>query len=193
MRRHSIVGNYYRLDPRKRINVILYHFEGFPSIIRNYEMELEDWILDARARARRESLGDLGVRIQNGRNDFSPTENEYQEKSQVEEIVQRGCLDESSRRLSEHDELQRGLLEIRLMKREYERVRTLIGSLGKSDRTLFINYICRENRAADLSGKLMMQQASVRKKMYRMKKKLFEGYEDSFGIYSDDTILLLCI
>ena len=193
MRRHSIVGNYYRLDPRKRINVILYHFEGFPSIIRNYEMELEDWILDARARARRESLGDLGVRIQNGRNDFSPTENDYQEKSQVEEIVQRGCLDESSRRLSEHDELQRGLLEIRLMKREYERVRTLIGSLGKSDRTLFINYICRENRAADLSGKLMMQQASVRKKMYRMKKKLFEGYEDSFGIYSDDTILLLCI
>ena len=193
MRRHSIVGNYYRLDPRKRINVILYHFEGFPSIIRNYEMELEDWILDARARARRESLGDLGVRIQNGRNDFSPTENEYQEKSQVEEIVQRGCLDESSRRLSEHDELQRGLLEIRLMKREYERVRTLIGSLGKSDRTLFINYICRENRAADLSGKLMMQQASVRKKMYRMKKKLFEGYEDSFGIYSDDTILLLSI
>lgn len=193
MRRHSIVGNYYRLDPRKRINVILYHFEGFPSIIRNYEMELEDWILDARARARRESLGDLGVRIQNGRNDFSPTENEYQEKAQVEEIVQRGCLDESSRRLSEHDELQRGLLEIRLMKREYEHVRTLIGSLGKSDRTLFINYICRENRAADLSGKLMMQQASVRKKMYRMKKKLFEGYEDSFGIYSDDTILLLCI
>ena len=193
MRKHSIVGKYYRLDPRKRINVILYHFEGFPSIIRNYEMELEDWILTARARARRESLGDLGVRIQNGRNDFSPTENEYIEKSQVEEIVRRGCLDESSRRLSEHDELQRGLLEIRLMKREYEHVRTLIGSLGKSDRTLFVNYICRENRAADLSGKLMMQQASVRKKMYRMKKKLFEGYEDSFGIYSDDTILLLSI
>ena len=105
MRRHSIVGNYYRLDPRKRINVILYHFEGFPSIIRNYEMELEDWILDARARARRESLGDLGVRIQSGHMG-SPTEGGAIERMTVEDIIKNGALDHYCMSLDSADEIR---------------------------------------------------------------------------------------
>ena len=75
MRKHSMVGNYYRLAPKKRMDAIIYHFDCFPAMIRDYEMELEDWIMDSRAIARRESLGELGVRIQSGKNNSSPTEN----------------------------------------------------------------------------------------------------------------------
>ncbi len=42
MREQNIVGNYYRLAPKKRMDYIVSHFEGFSGVIREYETEMED-------------------------------------------------------------------------------------------------------------------------------------------------------
>ena len=44
-----IVGNYYRLEPKERMDIIIYHFDCFPAMIRDYEMELEDMIFGVMA------------------------------------------------------------------------------------------------------------------------------------------------
>ena len=48
MREQSIVGNYYRLAPKKRLDVIVLHYDGFPAMMKDYENELQDWILISR-------------------------------------------------------------------------------------------------------------------------------------------------
>ena len=191
MREQSIVGNYYRLDPRKRMDVIIYHYECFPAIIRDYEMELEDWILTSRASARQESLGDLGVRVQSGSNSASPTEGYAIERMQVEQIVKSGELDRYSMALSDADEIRRGLMEVRLMRREYDRMKVRMRTIGKLDREFLLKYVSRENRAENLSEDLLITQKSIRNRIYNIKKRLFDGFVENFDFYSDDTILIL--
>lgn len=63
-REHSIVGKYYRLSPRDRLDKINANYDNFPGIIADYELEISEWIKGSLAKARRDALGDLGVRIQ---------------------------------------------------------------------------------------------------------------------------------
>ncbi len=192
MREQNIVGDYYRLEPKKRMDYIVYHFESFPAIIRDYEMELEDWILTCRSMARQESLGDLGVRIQSGRSGASPTESIAIERMTVEDIIKSGSLDAYCRSLENADEIQRGLMEIRLMRHEYDRLKVRLGVLKKEERNLLFQYTSREYKAAAISNDLAIAPKSAREKIYRIKKKLLSGFVDRLDSYSDESILLLC-
>ena len=60
MREQSIVGSYYRLAPGKRMDLIVYNIDSFPAMIRDYEMNVEEWLLSRRSAARQEALADLG-------------------------------------------------------------------------------------------------------------------------------------
>ena len=63
-REQEFVGQYYRLAPRDRLDRIYTNFDNFPGIIADYELEMAEWIKDNLARARRQAVGELGVRIQ---------------------------------------------------------------------------------------------------------------------------------
>ncbi len=191
MREQKAVGSYYRLAPRKRMDVIVYNIDSFPAMIRDYEMDLEEWLLSRRSAARQESLGDLGVRIQSGNNASSPTENAAYEKLQVENIIKTGRLDEFCYRLPDHDEIERALKEIRLMRHEYERLKNRIRFLRSDEKNVFERYIRWQDRSAELSNELSITQESVRKKIYRIKKKLYADFADGLALYDDKTILLL--
>ncbi len=191
MRKQSIVGNYYRLAPKERMDVIIYHFNSFPSIIRDYEMELEDWIMTNRAMARQESCGELGVRIQSGGRLTSPTDSIAIERMQIEEMIKTGAMGEFGRKLEDFDEIRRGILEVRLMRHEYDRMKVRIGTLNKVERDLLVTYACKESSSSTLSEELMITQKSVRNKIYRIKKKLLNGFGGTFDSYTDETILLL--
>ena len=77
------------------------------------------------------------------------------------------------------------------MRHEYRRMKVRIGTLNKVDRELLVTYACRESTSSDLSEELMITQKSVRNKIYRIKKKLLNGFGGSFDSYTDDTIMLL--
>lgn len=78
---------------------------------------------------------------------------------------------------------------MKLMEYDYKRVKARLGTIHRRERELFIRYVTKEDRSNELSEELTIRQASVRKKIYRIKKSLFEGF--SLGSYSDDTILLV--
>ncbi len=193
MREQSIVGNYYRMAPRERLNAIVFHFDCFPAIIRDYEMELEDWILTGWALARQESLGELGVRIQCGDPSSSPTFNRAEAEIHAEKIVRDRSLDESCRNLADRDEIARGLLELQLMQKEYGRIKIKIRKLPEDERDLLKKYVSRVERTAELAQELQITQRAVKKKLYRIRLKLYAGYVESLRTYDDESILMLGI
>ncbi len=192
MREQNIVGNYYRLTPKKRMDYIVSHFECFPGVIREYETELEDWILTCRSIARQESLGDLGVRIQSGRSGASPTEGIALERMTVEDIIKTGALDQYCMSLDSADEIRRGLMEVKLMRREYDRMKIRVGILNGNERRQLLDYVSKDKKAYDMSDELGITQKAARERIYKIKKKLYEGFVDKLDSYSDDSILLLC-
>ena len=191
MRKQNIVGSYYRLAPGKRLDVIVLNFDNFPGIIKDYEQEMYEWIIDNRAKARQDALGDLGVRIQSGKNNVSVVENSVEEKMLVEAIIKNGRLDASCKDLYERDDIIRGLNEIKLMRHEYDRVKDRLRTIHSWDRDLYRKYITSPNRSILLSEELKMSEDTVRNKMYRIKKKLYGAFADSLCVYDDDSIILL--
>ena len=191
MREQKAVGSYYRLAPRKRMDLIVYNIDSFPAMIRDYEMNVEEWLLSRRSAARQEALSDLGVRVTGGFNAASPTENAAFEKMWVENIIKTGKPDDLFYRLPDHEEIERALMEIRLMRREYDRLKNRIRFLRADEKSVFERYIRYQDRTAELSDELSITQESVRKKIYRIKKKLYAGFADSLDVYDDESILLL--
>jgi len=191
MRKQNFVGGYYRLEPKKRLDVIVRNFDNFPGVMKEYENKMYDWIIGNRAKARQDAQGDLGVRIQSGANSASPIENEVSERTLVEAIIKNGRLDESCRNIYERDDIIRGLNEIKLMRYEYGRVIDKLQTLRPWDRELFEKYITSPKRSVRLSQELKMTEDAVRNKMYRIKKELYSNFADSLGVYDDDSIIFL--
>jgi hypothetical protein len=191
MRKQNFVGGYYRLEPKKRLDVIVRNFDNFPGVMKEYENKMYDWIIGNRAKARQDAQGDLGVRIQSGANSASPIENEVSERTLVEAIIKNGRLDESCRNIYERDDIIRGLNEIKLMRYEYGRVIDKLQTLRPWDRELFEKYITSPKRSVRLSQELKMTEPAVRNKMYRIKKELYSNFADSLGVYDDDSIIFL--
>jgi len=191
MRKQNFVGGYYRLEPKKRLDVIVRNFDNFPGVMKEYENKMYEWIIGNRAKARQDAQGDLGVRIQSGANSASPIENEVSERTLVEAIIKNGRLDESCRNIYERDDIIRGLNEIKLMRYEYGRVIDKLQTLRPWDRELFEKYITSPKRSVRLSQELKMTEDAVRNKMYRIKKELYSNFADSLGVYDDDSIIFL--
>ena len=191
MRKQNFVGGYYRLEPKKRLDVIVRNFDNFPGVMKEYENKMYEWIIGNRAKARQDAQGDLGVRIQSGANSVSPIENEVSERTLVEAIIKNGRLDESCRNIYERDDIIRGLNEIKLMRYEYGRVIDKLHTLRPWDRELFEKYITSPKRSVRLSQELKMTEPAVRNKMYRIKKELYSNFADSLGVYDDDSIIFL--
>lgn len=191
MRKQNFVGGYYRLEPKKRLDVIVRNFDNFPGVMKEYENKMYEWIIGNRAKARQDAQGDLGVRIQSGANSVSPIENEVSERTLVEAIIKNGRLDESCRDIYERDDIIRGLNEIRLMRYEYGRVNDRLQSLHSWERELFERYITSPNRSTLFSEEYKMSEATVRNKMYRIKKKLYRNFADSLRVFDDDSIIFL--
>lgn len=190
MRREQFdVGGYYRLSPRKRIDGIMRNIDGFPVIMDNYERKLSEWIADNRAKKRRDAVGNLGVRIQSGRNDFSLTEANAQEKLEIEAIMKNYELTPSCKGIEDYDEIRRGLLELFLMRREYGELISEIKELPPRYRKIFKRYILRDDRADAFAEELSISVKAVWNKMYRIKRKIYDGYVNNLDTYDDVTIL----
>ena len=162
MREHSIVGRYYRLSPSKRFDEIVFHYDHFQILIRDYEKDIEDWLYQGRALVRQADRGELGVRIQSGNASVSVVEITVEEKMQVENVIKTGRLDEFSKRLPNSNVILRGLMEIKLMRREYDRLKIKLHLLRPDDQAVFERYIQWKDRSAELSAELAISRCSRR-------------------------------
>lgn len=191
-REQSIVGKYYRLSPRDRLDKIYANFDCFPGIIADYEYEMAEWIKGNLAKARRDAVGDLGVRVQTSNFRRSITEDRAIENLEVERIIRETDLQDSSwDRIEDSDEIMRGLLEISLMRREYLRFMSRLRSLSGQNKEIFQNYLNHRKRMHALSDEYDILNDSVRKRIYRIKKQVYAGFVENLDNYDDDTIFEL--
>ena len=82
-------------------------------------------------------------------------------------------------------------MEVRLMRREYDRMKVRMRTIGKLDREFLLKYVSRETCSENLSEDLLITQKSIRNRVYNIKKRLLNGFVEGFDSYSDDTILML--
>ena len=189
-RERKIVGRYYRLSPKKRMDLIITNYDCFPAMCKDYERELSEWLKDSKEKARRAAIGDLGVRVQGGKSSSSVTEMCAIVNMEIERMMKECDLD-SCENIEDFEEILRGVHELHLMQREYRNLRSKISTLHMKERESFIKYICREKRSAELSEQLEIDFDSVRKKMYRIKKKVYNGFVENLDDYDDNSILLI--
>lgn len=189
-REQKFVGRYYRLSPKKRIDLIITNYDCFPAMCKDYERNLSEWIKDCRAKAKRDAIGDLGVRIQAGNSRFSVTEIHALENMEIEKMLADGDID-SCENLEDYEEILRGVKELQLMLKEYKDLKSKISTLHVRERGPFENYICRKCRSTELSEELQINFDSVRKKMYRIKKKVCSDLLEQLDDYDDESILLM--
>lgn len=186
----SIVGAYYRLAPKERINLIYKNYSNFPAYIEDYEAELIEMIKDIKAAARRAMLGDLGVRIQTGGLISDPTGNGAVEDVLIEKNISEGVFDFGLYGdIHETDEVRRGIAELKLMKWEYGKFCRGLKKLKPNDYAVIYPYITRAQRLVALSEELSIEFNSANMKIYRIKSKLVANITASFADYDDESIL----
>lgn len=188
---HSIVGTYYRLEPKERINFMYRNYSNFPAVMDKYESDLVDMIKDLLAAARRDALGDLGVRIQTGAMLKDPVGNIACEDDEIDrclhDINYNGSIYEY---INEPDEVLRGVVELGLMQWEYDKLCKGIKALQKKDYEVIFPFINQDCGLQELSVKLQYDPDTMKNKIYRIRKKLVTSISSSFIIYDDETILL---
>ena len=83
-------------------------------------------------------------------------------------------------------------MEVKLMRREYDRMKIRVGILNGNERRQLLDYVSKDKKAYDMSDELGITQKAARERIYKIKKKLYECFVDKLYSYSDDSILLLC-
>lgn len=186
-----IVGKYYKMPPQERINQLIDDYDCFPDMIDVYERDIYEWILGGISKARQDAIGDLGVRIQNGNNVASPTASVAEIKQRTDAAMKMGFLDASFKDLIDFDEINRGMREIALMKREFGRFSDRLKLIHKGNRTFFELYLKKhKNRTRDeLATELEMTRDALDKRIYRLRKDLCSGFLETLNYYDDASII----
>lgn len=188
---HSIVGTYYRLEPKERIDYMYRNYSNFPAVMDKYESDLVDMIKDLLAAARRDALGDLGVRIQTGAMLKDPVGNIACEEDEIDR-----CLHDENYKgniyeyVDEPEEVCRGVKELKLMRWEYGKLCDGIGALQKKDYAVIFPFINQDCGLQELSVKLQYDPDTMKNKIYRIRKKLVTSISSSFVFHDDETIML---
>lgn len=192
MRREQFdVGRYYRLSPQERINSIIRNYGCYQGIIDDYRRELYDWIDGNREKARRDAIGDLGVRICSGAAFVSSTENAVNAKWEIDGILDTYKLTPSCEGIEDYDEISRGLLELKLMKREYRRFRERLASLRSEERKIFLLYMKSSNEGPAVCEEVGLSYKTYRNRVCLIKKKIFSGFICRLDTYDDMNIYIV--
>ena len=72
--RANFINEYGKANPDQRVRMIFLNYTSFQDIIEGYEQKIIIRIMDEINRARRDEIGDLGVRVQGSGMHSSPTE-----------------------------------------------------------------------------------------------------------------------
>lgn len=130
-RRANFIADYERANPNQRVRIIFLNYQAFPDIIKGFEKKVVIRIMDEINRARREEIGDLGVRIQCGGRPNSPTEKEGDLEIEIEEAIHRNYLSENLLvDIETAEDHIRTVNVLYMMRRDYDSVEAAIKTQG---------------------------------------------------------------
>ena len=173
----DFLEKYGNAKPDVRIDLILDYYHSFPAIIEGQQKVLIRRIKNEYDYMHQKHKDDLGIRIQNFKLS-DPTAKEAIQMVCIENAVMSGkdideFLDELDQQ--EIDFLSRNLYLLGKMKEEYELINNSLMFLNSTEKHIFKLYTendCDVHRLAVMEG---IQNNTVSKRVWRVRKKIKEG------------------
>lgn len=175
MTKQSIIGYYFGLDAKKRVDFLIEHYRDFEFFHSAYKESIISIMLGIREWHENKS-GDLGVRIQTSGGNSDVTFYKACERIDVAKCFEN--LEIATELFKEKNDLElvrKGVSEWKLMRREFDTLNSFISLLAPVDRRIYTPYLLREKRLIDIAEELCIELESANKRIYRIRKKLISS------------------
>ncbi len=177
------VGSYFRREPAVRADIMFDNYESFPRIINCFEKNLKLMILSEKACIRNAHRGELGVRIQEGTKESSPTEKQAIESMMIDQALATGDFSDSYfKDLKVMQDIYDGYTEISVMCAEYESFKAAIDAMPDVDRKIILPILDGSKTRGELADELGLTQEAISQKVKRGRKWI----KDNVAVYMAD-------
>lgn len=188
--RYSIVGNYGGLKPKTRFDILYREYSTFPQKMNMYKSTIEMMISSEKACARRDAIGDLGVRIQSGRI-TSIVEQHALENIAIEQFINAEEQDESFLKdVQCAAEILAAVRELKIMHLEYSTFRKTVNQLPEDCKGILLPYIEKTKDVYDIADEMGVSLETVRSKIKRIKKEISYYMEGAMNEYDENMIII---
>lgn len=168
----DLIQKYAKANAKDRVGLIYKHFPTFLGIIESRVDGLVYLIENEKETARREELGDLGVRVQqsNISDVTGNTATSYAmiRKAIVECDFRFGVLDGTER----EEEFKAEAFILKRMRKDYQLFNNQLNSLDPESREMLVTYMKSHKDAPELADSKGIANDSVRKQAYRIKEQI---------------------
>lgn len=168
----EIFGWYIGMSAGERVDYLYMNYQNIQRILSSQQEALA-----MRVNMLRESSihhnEELGVTVMTSRSSGGITERQAEDRVYTLECVKNYRLPNSVLiGIEDTKEIKDGFYELVMLRLEYDLFKNRIGKLSEDDGYILLSYVSRKKSVEELSEMLAIEPESVRKKLYRIKKKL---------------------
>ena len=182
--KHIFIGDYINKNPKERIYQLLDNYKDFGKYREQYKENVVDLMVAMREYNIRPIDEDLGIRVQTTGGTSNITASKALERIALEHCFEKMRV--SKELFPDPYELNliaTAVYEWDLMGKEYKILSGFINLMSPDERSIFVPYIKREKRVADLAAELCVEWESANKKVYRIRKALLHEVLPWFNEY----------
>lgn len=178
------IGDYINKSPKERVYQLLDCYKDFWKYRENYKNTVVDLMMAMREYSNRPGDDDLGIRVQTMGGTSNITASRAIERIELERCFLRKKVDKAMfPDPYERELISTAVCEWDVMTKEFNILNGFMDLMKASDRSIFIPYINREKRVADIADELCLQWESANKKVYRIRKALLKEVLPCFKEY----------
>ena len=171
---NDIIKLYMNATSSKRVNIIIKHYTDFMGVVDGYINGLFYRIESEKDSYKRQSMGELGIRVQNSGMHSDPTAKKVNDALELKNAIIRcdfsGGIMEG---VEEADKYMRSAKLLKDMRRDYEHFQNQLCCLGK-DKEIFEKYLCGQKTLTDIAEEQSITYESAQQKVHKIRRRLKE-------------------
>lgn len=172
MTEKDLIKTYTCATSAKRVDIIIKNYTKFIGIIDGYTEGLRYMIECEKESNRRQSMGDLGVRVKTGGMTSDPTARAAITNIMTREAIIKCDFSEDVMEGVDHAEVYiRDAYILRDMRRDYDLFNNQLGILG-TDKDLFTQYLLKEKSISDIAEENGVTYESARQRIQHIKTRI---------------------
>ncbi len=172
------IDKYIGFTLSKRFDFLYENYSVLKPLIKNYREDIIMDVIDMKTCKRRESIGELGVRIQVSIRRGGPTEKQAISHMTVENAIEEGFLDEAFfEDIDNPDEIIRRVTNYHIVRADFEVFASKLETLNLEDQRVIKPYLLKQKSIDDFANDMGVQYKSAATRIYRIKKKLIDKVE----------------
>lgn len=167
--KQNTIGFYKEMTVKQRVIYLLDNYNHRKYFEESRRKSIEGMIADIRAYERNRNA-ELGVRIMSGMGMSDITSAAAEESIKIKKAFEAGFISESIIRDEDDREMiMTAIDEWLVMKDDYESLERALWKLKPEDHDLLMAYLAREKDYNDIAAEYMIEKASARKKIQRLR------------------------